>query len=128
MAAAGLFRNHLSARWPTVRELDDSLAKLRVQGGALCSAGATWPVSTRIAAVNLAGPEKQHCATTSGVAVGGTFAMREVGRVDNLRILLLDDVRTTGATLGRVCESVTPGRRKLGPRTRRPAEPEVVRF
>jgi ComF family protein len=32
-------------------------------------------------------------------AVRGAFAMREGGRVDNLRILLLDDVMTTGATL-----------------------------
>ena len=31
--------------------------------------------------------------------VRGAFAMREGGRVDNLRILLLDDVMTTGATL-----------------------------
>jgi hypothetical protein len=32
-------------------------------------------------------------------AVRGAFAMRQGGRVDNLRILLLDDVMTTGATL-----------------------------
>src|SRR3974390_2657461 len=32
-------------------------------------------------------------------AVRGAFAMRNGGRVDNLRILLLDDVMTTGATL-----------------------------
>jgi competence protein ComFC len=32
-------------------------------------------------------------------AVRGAFAIREGGRVDNLRILLLDDVMTTGATL-----------------------------
>jgi competence protein ComFC len=32
-------------------------------------------------------------------AVRGAFAMCEGGRVDNLRILLLDDVMTTGATL-----------------------------
>jgi competence protein ComFC len=32
-------------------------------------------------------------------AVRGAFAMREGGRVDNLRVLLLDDVMTTGATL-----------------------------
>ena len=32
-------------------------------------------------------------------AVRGAFAMRKGGRVDNLRILLLDDVMTTGATL-----------------------------
>lgn len=31
--------------------------------------------------------------------IGGTFAIREGGRVDNLRVLLLDDVMTTGATL-----------------------------
>jgi len=32
-------------------------------------------------------------------AMRGAFAMRRGGRVDNLRILLLDDVMTTGATL-----------------------------
>jgi ComF family protein len=32
-------------------------------------------------------------------AVRGAFAIRRGGRVDNLRILLLDDVMTTGATL-----------------------------
>jgi competence protein ComFC len=32
-------------------------------------------------------------------AVRGAFAMRKGGRVDNSRILLLDDVMTTGATL-----------------------------
>ena len=32
-------------------------------------------------------------------AVRGAFAIRQGGRVDNLRILLLDDVMTTGATL-----------------------------
>jgi predicted amidophosphoribosyltransferase len=32
-------------------------------------------------------------------AVSGAFAIREGRRVDNLRILLLDDVMTTGATL-----------------------------
>lgn len=32
-------------------------------------------------------------------AVRGAFAMRKRGRVDNLRVLLLDDVMTTGATL-----------------------------
>jgi ComF family protein len=32
-------------------------------------------------------------------AVRGAFAIRKGGRVDNLRILLLDDVMTTGATL-----------------------------
>jgi ComF family protein len=32
-------------------------------------------------------------------AVRGAFAIRNGGRVDNLRILLLDDVMTTGATL-----------------------------
>ncbi len=32
-------------------------------------------------------------------AVRGALAMRKGGRVDNLRVLLLDDVMTTGATL-----------------------------
>ena len=32
-------------------------------------------------------------------AVRGAFAMKGEGRVDNSRILLLDDVMTTGATL-----------------------------
>jgi predicted amidophosphoribosyltransferase len=32
-------------------------------------------------------------------AVRGAFVMRRGGRVDNLRVLLLDDVMTTGATL-----------------------------
>ena len=32
-------------------------------------------------------------------AAGGAFVIREGGRVDNLRILLLDDVMTSGATL-----------------------------
>jgi ComF family protein len=32
-------------------------------------------------------------------AVRGAFAIRQGGRVDNLRVLLLDDVMTTGATL-----------------------------
>ena len=32
-------------------------------------------------------------------AVRGAFAMKREGRVDNLRVLLLDDVMTTGATL-----------------------------
>jgi hypothetical protein len=32
-------------------------------------------------------------------AVGGAFVIREGGRVDNLRILLLDDVMTSGAML-----------------------------
>lgn len=32
-------------------------------------------------------------------AVRGAFVIREGGRVDNLRILLLDDVMTSGATL-----------------------------
>ena len=32
-------------------------------------------------------------------SVRGSFALKEGGRVDNSRILLLDDVMTTGATL-----------------------------
>jgi len=35
-----------------------------------------------------------------GQAVHGAFAIRKSRRVDNLRILLLDDVMTSGATLG----------------------------
>ena len=34
-----------------------------------------------------------------GEAVRGAFAIRKSRRVDNLRILLLDDVMTSGATL-----------------------------
>jgi len=39
------------------------------------------------------------CSAERWDAVGGAFAIRQGGRVDNLRILLLDDVRATGATL-----------------------------
>jgi len=35
-----------------------------------------------------------------GEAIRGVFAIRKGRRVDNLRILLLDDVMTSGATLG----------------------------
>jgi predicted amidophosphoribosyltransferase len=45
-------------------------------------------------------PEKQELRKEERwEAVRGAFAIREGGRVDNLRVLLLDDVMTTGATL-----------------------------
>jgi hypothetical protein len=45
-------------------------------------------------------PAKHPVATEEcSAAVRGAFAIRRGGRVDNLQILLLDDVMTTGATL-----------------------------
>jgi predicted amidophosphoribosyltransferase len=45
-------------------------------------------------------PEKHLLRTEKrSEAVRGAFAIREGGWVDNLRVLLLDDVMTTGATL-----------------------------
>jgi hypothetical protein len=45
-------------------------------------------------------PEKHLLRTEErSEAVRGAFAIREGGRVDNLRVLLLDDVMRTGATL-----------------------------
>jgi predicted amidophosphoribosyltransferase len=44
------------------------------------------------------GPEK-HLLDYEWESIRGAFALPEGGRVDNSRILLLDDVMTTGATL-----------------------------
>jgi predicted amidophosphoribosyltransferase len=48
-----------------------------------------------------AGPAGEHLLhyEERSEAVRGAFVIRERGRVDNLRILLLDDVMTSGATL-----------------------------
>jgi ComF family protein len=66
-------------------------------------------------------------------AVRGAFAMKREARVDNLRVLLLDDVMTTGATLDACAKAL----RKAGAssvlgltvaRAVRPVGPDVVRF
>jgi len=46
----------------------------------------------------LAGGFVGDCEAGKARALRGAFAIRPSARVDNLQILLLDDVRTTGAT------------------------------
>jgi predicted amidophosphoribosyltransferase len=66
-------------------------------------------------------------------AVRGAFAMKGEGRVDNSRILLLDDGMTAGATLDACAKALREAGASsvLGltvARAIRPVDPEVARF
>jgi predicted amidophosphoribosyltransferase len=60
-------------------------------------------------------------------AVRGAFAMRQGDRVDNLRVLLLDDVMTTGATLDACARALRDAgaRSVLGLTVARAARPAI---